>query len=447
MRSRRLLARRRLLTRLRDALVADAKRLRARIERARTAARRRRPHGSGSQPTSTARSPCATRAPRGKPRIGYPPELPVVAACRGDRRGDPRAPGRHRVRRDRLGQDDAAAEDLPRRRPRRARAHRPHAAAPHRRARRRRRASRRSSARRSARRSATRSASPTSTRPDAYVKLMTDGILLAETQGDRDLARYDTIIIDEAHERSLNIDFLLGYLKRLLARAARPQGHRHVGDDRRRALRATLRNGARARAGHQSVGAHVSGRGALPAARLGRRRGRRRGGARGGDRERRRGPVARRSGRHPRVPARASARSARRPTCCGARSRGDRTRARSRSCRCIARLSVDEQQRVFAPSRGRRIVLATNVAETSLTVPGIRYVIDSGLARVKRYSRAQQDDAAADREDLAGVGEPARRALRPRRERHLRAPLRRGRFRGAARATPIRRSCAPRSPR
>ena len=56
------------------------------------------------------------------------------------------------------------------------------------------------------------------TRPDAYVKLMTDGILLAETQGDRDLLRYDTIIVDEAHERSLNIDFLLGYLKQLLAR-------------------------------------------------------------------------------------------------------------------------------------------------------------------------------------------------------------------------------------
>src|SRR4026207_109258 len=54
------------------------------------------------------------------------------------------------------------------------------------------------------------------TRPDAYVKLMTDGILLAETQGDRNLSRYDTLIIDEAHERSLNIDFLLGYVKRLL---------------------------------------------------------------------------------------------------------------------------------------------------------------------------------------------------------------------------------------
>ena len=58
------------------------------------------------------------------------------------------------------------------------------------------------------------------TKPDAYVKLMTDGILLAETQGDRDLLAYDTIIVDEAHERSLNIDFLLGYLKRLLDRRA-----------------------------------------------------------------------------------------------------------------------------------------------------------------------------------------------------------------------------------
>ncbi len=63
-----------------------------------------------------------------------------------------------------------------------------------------------------------------------------------------------------------------------------------------------------------------------------------------------------------------------------------RTRMRSRSCRCMRACRSAEQQRVFAPSRGRRIVLATNVAETSLTVPGIRYVIDSGLARVKRYS-------------------------------------------------------------
>ena len=68
------------------------------------------------------------------------------------------------------------------------------------------------------------------------IKLMTDGILLAETQGDRELRQYDSIIIDEAHERSLNIDFLLGYLKQLSRSKTRPEGHHHLGDDRRRAL-------------------------------------------------------------------------------------------------------------------------------------------------------------------------------------------------------------------
>ncbi len=97
-------------------------------------------------------------------------------------------------------------------------------------------------------------------------------------------------------------------------------------------------------------------------------------------------------------------------------SRGGRTRRPSRSCRCIARLSPQEQQRVFAPSRGRRIVLATNVAETSLTVPGIRYVIDTRSRARQALLAAQQDDAAADREDLAGGGEPARRPLRPRQD-------------------------------
>ena len=66
---------------------------------------------------------------------------------------------------------------------------------------------------------------------------MTDGILLAETQGDPLLRAYDTLIIDEAHERSLNIDFLLGYLRAAPAAPARPEGHRHLGDDRCRALR------------------------------------------------------------------------------------------------------------------------------------------------------------------------------------------------------------------
>ncbi len=95
---------------------------------------------------------------------------------------------------------------------------RPHAAAPNRGLEHRARASRRNCRRRSARWSATRSASPTRPGPGASIKLMTDGILLAETQADPLLRQYDTLIIDEAHERSLNIDFLLGYLKQLLPR-------------------------------------------------------------------------------------------------------------------------------------------------------------------------------------------------------------------------------------
>ncbi len=83
------------------------------------------------------------------------------------------------------------------------------------------------------------------TQPGASIKLMTDGILLAETQGDPLLSAYDTLIIDEAHERSLNIDFLLGYLQATAAwarkQAPRSESHHHVGDDRRRAaLRNTL---------------------------------------------------------------------------------------------------------------------------------------------------------------------------------------------------------------
>ena len=73
------------------------------------------------------------------------------------------------------------------------------------------------------------------------MKVMTDGILLAEIQRDRMLRRYDTLIIDEAHERSLNIDFLLGYLRQLLPRRPDLKVDRHVGDDRHRALRPPLR--------------------------------------------------------------------------------------------------------------------------------------------------------------------------------------------------------------
>ena len=102
------------------------------------------------------------------------------------------------------------------------------------------------------------------TREDTLVRLMTDGLLLAEIQRDRLLRRYDTIIVDEAHERSLNIDFLLGYLQRILPRAARPEGHHHLGDDRPRALRRALRRDAPV---VEVSGPHVPGRGALPAAR------------------------------------------------------------------------------------------------------------------------------------------------------------------------------------
>ena len=97
-----------------------------------------------------------------------------------------------------------------------------------------------------------------------------------------------------------------------------------------------------------------------------------------------------------------------------------------------ARLSTREQQRVFKPSGARRVVLATNVAETSLTVPGIRYVVDPGLRAHQPLQRAPEGPAAADREDQPGVGEPAQGPLRPRRRRHLHPPLRRGGLRGAA---------------
>ena len=99
---------------------------------------------------------------------------------------------------------------------------------------------------------------------------MTDGILLAELQRDRQLRRYDTLIIDEAHERSLNIDFILGYLRRLLPRAARPQGDRHVGDDRHRRASPAISPTA-TRADRRGDRADVPGRAALPAVRRRRR--------------------------------------------------------------------------------------------------------------------------------------------------------------------------------
>lgn len=210
----------------------------------------------------------------------------------------------------------------------------------------------------------------------ALIKFMTDGILLAETQGDAWLGAYDTIILDEAHERSLNIDFLLGYLKRLLAkrrdlklivtsatidtaRFAEHFDNAPVVEVEGRTYPVELRWRPPAERGESSPAEQIVGtmdeitaedpRGDvlvfLP-----------------GEREIRDAHLAleRRKYRETEVLA------------------------------LYARLSANEQDRVFKPGPKRRIVLATNVAETSLTVPRIRFVIDTGTARVKRYSQRGQ---------------------------------------------------------
>ena len=139
------------------------------------------------------------------------------------------------------------------------------------------------------------------TRPETYVKLMTDGILLAETPTDRFLNQYDTIILDEAHERSLNIDFLLGYLRRLLPKRPELRLHHHLGHDRRRAFSRSLHSGHRRDTGDRGLRAGLSRRSAVPCCRtLARRDGT--GGFRA-DRGRRRRTVAGTAGRHPGVPA------------------------------------------------------------------------------------------------------------------------------------------------
>ncbi|QWC84927.1 ATP-dependent RNA helicase HrpA [Nocardioidaceae bacterium] len=224
------------------------------------------------------------------------------------------------------------------------------------------------------------------------VKVMTDGILLAELQHDRDLLAYDTLIIDEAHERSLNIDFILGYLKRLLPR--RPD------------LKVVITS---ATIDPERFARHFADAAGEPA------------------------PVIEVSGRTYPVEVRyrplmlevdesddpdeegelvvrdqtEAVADAVTELC--AEGQGDilvflpgereirdtaeelealaaRTRPGFDVLPLYARLSAAEQHRVFAPHTRRRVVLATNVAETSLTVPGIRYVIDSGVARISRYS-------------------------------------------------------------
>ncbi|MGV0404093.1 ATP-dependent RNA helicase HrpA [Corynebacterium marquesiae] len=213
------------------------------------------------------------------------------------------------------------------------------------------------------------------------VKLMTDGILLAEMQRDRFLNKYDTIIIDEAHERSLNIDFLLGYLKRLLPK--RPD------------LKVIITS---ATIDPESFAAHFADADGNPA------------------------PIIEVSGRTYPVEIRYRPlefeaggkvvdqdpldglteaieelmREGDGDILCffpGERDIRDAMEAiegkkwkNVEVTPLFGRLSNQEQHRVFSEHRGRRIVLATNIAETSLTVPGIRYVIDTGTARISRYS-------------------------------------------------------------
>ncbi|GAA4536011.1 ATP-dependent RNA helicase HrpA [Mycobacterium paraffinicum] len=221
------------------------------------------------------------------------------------------------------------------------------------------------------------------------VKLMTDGILLAEIQRDRRLLRYDTLILDEAHERSLNIDFLLGYLRELLPRrpdlkvivtsaTIEPQrfadhfggapilevsGRTHPVEIRYRPLEVPVSSGRKddpddpddeivrteTRDEVEAIVDAIAELEAEPA-----------------------GDVL--------------------VFLSGEREIRDTAEAlgglrNTEVLPLYARLPTAEQQKVFAPHTGRRVVLATNVAETSLTVPGIRYVVDPGNARISRYSR------------------------------------------------------------
>ena len=225
-----------------------------------------------------------------------------------------------------------------------------------------------------------------STSPATYIKLMTDGILLAETSRDRFLNRYDTIIIDEAHERSLNIDFLIGYIKRLLPKrrdlrviitsatidAERFSNHFSNADGPATVIEVSGRTYPVEIVYQPQVDEDEPGnasdpdwlRGVLDAVdELGR--------LDSGDvlvfmpTER---------------DIHETAKSLR------GRQLG-RAGTPTEILPLYARLSTKDQNRVFQPKPGqRRVVIATNVAESSLTVPGIRYVIDTGTARISRYS-------------------------------------------------------------
>src|SRR5580692_10231156 len=212
---------------------------------------------------------------------------------------------------------------------------------------------------------------------DTLIKLMTDGILLTELARDRQLKRYDTLIIDEAHERSLNIDFILGYLRQLLPE--RP-------DLKLIITSATIDPERFAAAFGGAPVVEVSGR-TYPVEVRYRPIDRIEGGEDGDQGQAILDAVDELSGEGPGDIL---------VFLSGEREIRDTAdllagRERLEVLPLYSRLSAAEQHRVFdrrqASSRTRRVVLATNVAETSLTVPGIHYVIDPGTARISRYSR------------------------------------------------------------
>ncbi|MFD8939063.1 ATP-dependent RNA helicase HrpA [Streptomyces sp. NPDC059578] len=220
---------------------------------------------------------------------------------------------------------------------------------------------------------------------DTFVKLMTDGILLAEVQTDRDLRAYDTIIIDEAHERSLNIDFLLGYLAQLLPR--RP-------DLKVIITSATIDPQRFSRHFGDAPIVEVSGRTYPVEVRYRPLLEDDAEEADGGDRDQITAicdAVTELQGEGPGdVLVFLSGEREIRDTADALNKMFARSpavlRQNTEVLPLYARLSHAEQHRVFQPHAGRRVVLATNVAETSLTVPGIKYVIDPGTARISRYS-------------------------------------------------------------
>ncbi len=236
----------------------------------------------------------------------------------------------------------------------------------------------------------------------SVIKLMTDGILLAETQTDRYLEAYDTIIIDEAHERSLNIDFMLGYLKQLLPR--RP-------DLKVIITSATIDAERFSEHFDKAPVIEVSGR-TFPV-------------------EIRYRPLKERDEDEREMEMEDAVVEA--ASELSRQGSGDmlvflpgereirETAEKLRKARLsgyeilplFARLSNEDQQKIFKPSGGRRIVLATNVAETSLTVPGIRYVIDTGLARINRYSpRAKVEQLQVEKISQAAARQRAGRCGR-----------------------------------